>query len=427
MAPTNTSDELWGHYSMPQKVEVDCLLPNSMLVTILCSKETLLSDLRVLVWLEAKRLPYFVDLKPADNYVFSSVTQDAKCVEFYDDSKRICDLRLFYTFFKLNEVQGNLEENLINADISKAIGFYVNEIEQSKELEFIKFRLELLRLLKQMLSEHDKASSSLIESIYTPHLEIDPSLLDVSVTNTVNSLNEFNLGSGGETEPTIGIDIHVIETNQPAMVYHLNIPFSFTPVDMVAQIIKIKLNGLNQSTDEIDEIVNRYKDAYMLNVCGCDEIFHGSKSKIISYKVGASFVFICLLLKEFCCYWLNLLKYIKRCMSTGRTPSFHLISIEKLKSKLPRETHLQHELIDKCEHYWRNFKTTGKLSQLKCLDLKQQEAKLALYETVNLNSIELSWNSKETFSFYLDSIVYLPQLKDCDKVIWTKQADMCFL
>jgi len=140
--------ELWGHSSMPEIVDIDCLLPNGILITIQCQREITLRQLKTKVWEENKTYSLINNqqLKHADNYVFVSVTQEAKIIEYYDDEKRICDLKLFYVVFKLVEVQGDLIEKSFNSDLSKAIGLYTNEIEQNKDLEIIEFRLELLRI-----------------------------------------------------------------------------------------------------------------------------------------------------------------------------------------------------------------------------------------------------------------------------------------
>ena len=235
-----------------------------------------------LIWKEAKNYPYYEILKQPDSYVFTSVTQDAKSTEYYDDSKRICDLKLFHLFFKLVEVQGDIEEKLINSDISKSIGLYVSEIENIKDIELIEFRLELFRLLKTALSA--QKSSSLIESVYTPCLEIDPSFLEVSLATTLNSFNLFSF-SKIDNEPKIQMDIFVTETNAPEIVYNLNIPLSTTPEAIIIEIIKKKLKTLGQTDEQIVEIVKKYKDAYLLNVCGCDEIIFGNFHKISTYKV----------------------------------------------------------------------------------------------------------------------------------------------
>jgi hypothetical protein len=328
-----------------------------------------------MIWLEAKNYPYYENLKQPDSYVFISVTQEAKLTEYYDYSKRICDLKLFHLFFKLIEIQGNLEEKLINSDISKSIGLYVNEIESIKDIELIEFRLELFRLLKLTLNNDQKSSASLVESIYRPYLDIDPSFLELSVSNTLNYSFNFFSFTNIENEPKIEINIYVTETNQPETVYKLNVSLSLTPEAIIIEVIKSKLKTLGQTDEQIIEIVKKYKDSYFLNVCGCDEIIYGSENKINTYK------------------------YIKNCISNGKTPSFNLISVEKLKSKLPKENKALLEQIE--------------------TKLDEQQNNLNLMTQNQFKTIgDLSWNSKEKFSFYLDSVSHLPMIKDCDKLFF---------
>ena len=78
-----------------------------------------MAEVKSNIWSEAKKRPFFNKLKPADNYVLMSVGQDAQCHEYYDFTKRLCELKLFYLFFKLEETQGNLEEKMIDSNISK--------------------------------------------------------------------------------------------------------------------------------------------------------------------------------------------------------------------------------------------------------------------------------------------------------------------
>jgi hypothetical protein len=128
----------------------------------------------------------------------------------------------------------------------------------------------------------------MMDSLYSPYLEIDPSLLDVSIMNTLNSLNEFSLTSLlGSTRVSnrIELDIHVMETDQPEMTYNLNVPLSYTPTDLTVEIIRKKLSALGQTKEQMNGVIERYKDSYMLNVCGCDEVFYGNVHKLSSYKV----------------------------------------------------------------------------------------------------------------------------------------------
>lgn len=284
MPPVTVPSELWGQCSMSQTVDVDCLLPNGLFINITCSRDITLQDLRVRICEEASRISYFDDLKLPDSYVFVSVNQEAKSIEYYDYSKRLCDLKLFYLFFKLIEAEGNLEEKLLNANISKAIGLYVNEIEQSKDIELTEFRLDLFLMLRVILEEQLRADSTeLIEKIYTPYLEIDPTLLDVGIEGAVDSMGGLTFGKNDLA--MIEMDVRVTEAGQPETTYHLQVPLSWTPVSIICRIIEIKVGTFSKSHEEIEAIVREYKDAYMLNVCGCDEVFHGDKCKIGSYKV----------------------------------------------------------------------------------------------------------------------------------------------
>ena len=94
-------------------------------------------------------------------------------------------------------------------------------------------------------------------------------------------------------------------------------------------------------------------------------------------------------------------KYIQKCISDNKKPNFHLISIERLKSKLPIE---DNHLITIIEKYINN-----------------QESLLShSYEKNSTNDLEkeLSWNSNEIFTMHLDNLIYLPYLKDCDKLFF---------
>lgn len=124
MAPTIDMGPslLWSEsYSVPVSICLDFLLPNGLFITLEMSREALLSDVRARVCDEAKKCQpaaCIVRLKSPEHYLFVSVTQDAKTVEYYDYSKRLCDLQLFYTFFKLVEVQGDLQEKTYNSSLS---------------------------------------------------------------------------------------------------------------------------------------------------------------------------------------------------------------------------------------------------------------------------------------------------------------------
>lgn len=49
------------------------------------------------------------------------VTQEAEREEFYDETRRLCDLRLFHPILKVIEPLGNREEKILNREIGTVI------------------------------------------------------------------------------------------------------------------------------------------------------------------------------------------------------------------------------------------------------------------------------------------------------------------
>ena len=46
-------------------------------------------------------------------------TQDAEMEEFYDETRRLCDLRLFQAILKVVEPVGNRDEKMLNYNIGR--------------------------------------------------------------------------------------------------------------------------------------------------------------------------------------------------------------------------------------------------------------------------------------------------------------------
>eukprot|EP00057_Strongylocentrotus_purpuratus_P008910 XP_011663384.1 PREDICTED: phosphatidylinositol 4,5-bisphosphate 3-kinase catalytic subunit alpha isoform [Strongylocentrotus purpuratus] len=117
-----SSGELWGSHLMPSKIRVECLLPNGILVAMECVREATLEKVKAMLWREAFKYPLAHLLGEASSYIFVSITQDAEKEEFYDEGRRLCDLRLFQPWLKVVEPAGNREEKMLNYEIGAAIG-----------------------------------------------------------------------------------------------------------------------------------------------------------------------------------------------------------------------------------------------------------------------------------------------------------------
>lgn len=55
--------------------------------------------------------------------LFFPCPQEAEREEFYDETRRLCDLRLFQPFLKVIEPVGNREEKILNREIGESLFF----------------------------------------------------------------------------------------------------------------------------------------------------------------------------------------------------------------------------------------------------------------------------------------------------------------
>lgn len=103
---------------------MDCLLPNGMILTLECLREATLITIKHELFKEARKYPLHQLLQEETSYIFVSVTQEAEREEFYDETRRLCDLRLFQPFLKVIEPVGNREEKILNREIGKLHFFF---------------------------------------------------------------------------------------------------------------------------------------------------------------------------------------------------------------------------------------------------------------------------------------------------------------
>lgn len=153
MTPRPTSDELWGQHSMPSPCEFEILMPNSLLLALELNRELGLGEVKERLWVKAKNEVLFRLLNEPQSYIFVGVTVDGKVEEFYDEARRLCDLRLFQPFLKLVEPQGDKEEKKLNSLISAVIGKAVNEFDSNKDLEFVECRHSFMSMAQTVVTE----------------------------------------------------------------------------------------------------------------------------------------------------------------------------------------------------------------------------------------------------------------------------------
>ena len=88
----------------------------------------------------------------------TKIPQDAEREEFYDETRRLCDLRLFQPILKVVEPAGNKEEKMLNYDIGIALGLPLHELDEmmNKDVEVLEFRRNILNVTKAAVEERDK-------------------------------------------------------------------------------------------------------------------------------------------------------------------------------------------------------------------------------------------------------------------------------
>ncbi|KAG2468424.1 PK3CA kinase, partial [Polypterus senegalus] len=298
MPPRPSSGELWGLHLMPPRILVDCCLPNSILVTLECLREATLLSIKRDLFSEARKYPLFHLLQEESSYIFVGVTQEAEREEFYDETRRLCDLRLFQPILKVIEPVGNREEKILNREIGFAIGMPICEFELMKDTEVQDFRRNILTVCREAIEQREAGGAhSQALYVYPPNVESTPEL----PKHIYNKLDKGRL--------IVTIWVIVSPTNDKQK-YTLKIPHDCLPEQVIAEAIRKKTRSMHLSPEQLRLCVQEYQGKYILKVCGCDEYLL-ERLPLSQYK------------------------YIRSCITIGRLPHLMLMSKDSLYSQLP--------------------------------------------------------------------------------------------
>ncbi|WAR15387.1 PK3CA-like protein [Mya arenaria] len=274
-----SSGELWGHHLMPQQVAVDCLLPNGLLIPLRCNRDSTIEKVKADLWLEARRQPLFHKLGEQVQYIFVGITQDAELEEFYDETRRLCDLKLFQPILKVIEPKGNREEKMLNYEL---------------ELEVMTFRRNILTVCQNAVEDRRRnGKHSLALYTYPPDVENSaklPSHLEEKLqTDNKNFL----------------MCVWVVQSDKSRNKFTLRIPHTAKPNDVIAETIRWRSRKMGRSKEETDRCIDGYSHTYVLKVCGCDLfLFEG--------------------------YPISQYKYIRECLETKKIPQLMLLTKENV-------------------------------------------------------------------------------------------------
>ena len=273
MAPRPTADELWGSHLMPPSLVVSILMPNGLLLDIECYRESTLDSIKSKLWKEAKNHVLYRLLGQIDCYIFVTVTQDSKIVEFYDESRRLCDLRLFQPILRLIEPVGNKEEKVLSSEISLAIGRPVNEFDNLKDNELIDFRFNLLTSCQKIVETRNSLSISEQTDCYFP-----PELDEIEEMKEITKINDNH----AKKHWTISCWFPFQSQHEK---FNVTVPQNCKPDFVIFQTLKDAFKfGNNQNHDEQEMRANDFRDDYVLKVCEMEQYLLGNRP-LFKYKV----------------------------------------------------------------------------------------------------------------------------------------------
>uniref|UniRef100_A0A3B3V7H2 phosphatidylinositol-4,5-bisphosphate 3-kinase n=1 Tax=Poecilia latipinna TaxID=48699 RepID=A0A3B3V7H2_9TELE len=235
MVPRPSSGELWGLHLMPPRILVDCCLPNGdILYAIffsLCTPST----------------------SPEEScYIFVGVTQEAEREEFYDETRRLCDLRLFHPILKVIEPLGNREEKILNREIGFAIGMPVCEFEMMKDPEVQDFRRSILSVCREAMEEREGGGAhTQALYVYPPNVESSPHLPQ----HIYSKLDK------GRLIVTIWV---IMSPSNSKQKYTLKVSHDSLPEQLIAESIRKKSRSMHLSPQQLRLCVQEYQGQYIL-------------------------------------------------------------------------------------------------------------------------------------------------------------------
>lgn len=226
---------------MPDRFNTDILLPNGLCITLPCKREDTLETVKRQLWKTIKMTTakYF-QIGDQSSFIFSAITLDAKLEEFYEESRRLCDLRLFDLMLKLIEPEGNKEEKRISSMIDLAIGKKINElfIELPREIreEVGDFRKSNRDYEEALLAQVDQG---LIFSSYSHYVDVPYKLKIISATyvNVKNVDSIFVRAALFHGNECLGVqDTTHVEPSNPKWDQWLKFDFHCTEIPQSAKI-----------------------------------------------------------------------------------------------------------------------------------------------------------------------------------------------
>ncbi|XP_037075832.1 phosphatidylinositol 4,5-bisphosphate 3-kinase catalytic subunit alpha isoform-like isoform X2 [Pollicipes pollicipes] len=300
-----SSGELWGYSFMPANSTVYCLLPTGILVPLEARRDKPLYKLKDDLWKLAKNqqeYPFGHLLGEPGQYIFQGVTQDGVREDFYDETRRLCDLRLHEPYLQVREPHGNKDEKMFNQYLSACIGIQVRDLDEMREPEVVEFRLGMVRLCEQAIAQREQSDETRLQFMHPPDLdstpELAPNLLDKLTKSNAITLDVFVSGVDIQTTPlTVSGDLY--------------------PEGLVEEVWRRTYNQTYRMTDSKSlQSARAQRDKYLLKVTGRELYFTAMKP-------------------------LSQYRYIRTCIAKDETPHLAMMSRRAICKAIPTSNHLE--------------------------------------------------------------------------------------
>uniref|UniRef100_A0A8C7HDB5 phosphatidylinositol-4,5-bisphosphate 3-kinase n=1 Tax=Oncorhynchus kisutch TaxID=8019 RepID=A0A8C7HDB5_ONCKI len=106
--------------------------------------------------LNASSEPLYGALSDADAYVFTCINSTAEREELEDETRRLCDVRLFMSVLRLVAREGDRVEKLTNTQISLLIGKGLHEFDSQKNHEVNEFRVKMRSFCEEKAQDRQR-------------------------------------------------------------------------------------------------------------------------------------------------------------------------------------------------------------------------------------------------------------------------------
>ncbi|XP_020362013.1 phosphatidylinositol 4,5-bisphosphate 3-kinase catalytic subunit delta isoform isoform X1 [Oncorhynchus kisutch] len=137
-------------------IMMDFLLPTGIFLKFPVSRNDTIGAIKKMVWRNASSEPLYGALSDADAYVFTCINSTAEREELEDETRRLCDVRLFMSVLRLVAREGDRVEKLTNTQISLLIGKGLHEFDSQKNHEVNEFRVKMRSFCEEKAQDRQR-------------------------------------------------------------------------------------------------------------------------------------------------------------------------------------------------------------------------------------------------------------------------------